>query len=227
MGQHGNYAGLGLLRLLDSKSKPVRYSIAHGKMGEFIKAVSASPELAREFEASRKKFIEMKEANPSLCLRDRKDIWPQRLVQLFTQSKTCISAPKQYLCELSTYRQKYGEPQASQIVTREFQGRKISGVMVTKEEDEGVFAIDQVEETGVLQTGQTSDVQLRDSQATDSFKCLSLQLQLTDKEPAPIVLVPNTAASSTFGSEVQGSIQQLNNYFPTHQKWFGPQKVVS
>ena len=95
-----------------------------------MKATKAQPTLHQEFLAARQKYICMKKANPNLTLRSSQDLYPPRLVSMKQQQTDRVSAPKYYLCELSVYKS----------------GEKIQGVMVTRDEDEGMFAIEAVED---------------------------------------------------------------------------------
>ena len=96
-------------------------------------------------------------------------MYPPRLVSVKKLQEDSMSAPKQFLCQLDVYKRKFGEPNPKNIVTREFWGKKVTGVYVTKNEDEGMWAIDAKQSAGMEMLQQLNDLGLRPGQADQIF----------------------------------------------------------
>ena len=68
------------------------------------------------------------------------------------------------------YRRKFGEPDESKIVSRTFRGKTVRGVLVTRDEDEGMFGLDSVQEQSLSMNQQLNDLELREGQAEKMFE---------------------------------------------------------
>lgn len=143
-----------------------------------------------EFTQARKKYIVMKTENPAITLKGKMDLWPARIVSLETLSKSSISAPKTYLCTLDTYTRKYGTPSEDQIVQRRFNGKLVTGVVVMRDEDEGMYALEDSEQVAVRNEGAMSDLQLKEGQDKETFDALSKKVFAQRDSLKPLKLQP-------------------------------------
>lgn len=118
------------------------YVFAHGgfstlfpKMKDYANHVKKCPEDHAEFRDARAKYIDMKLQNPTLVLRDSKDLWPARIVTLVKSRDSKISKPQTYFMELERFEEKYGRAKPDIVVQKTFGGRTMRGVIVTKHKD--------------------------------------------------------------------------------------------
>ncbi|CAK9047630.1 unnamed protein product [Durusdinium trenchii] len=161
------------------------------KIKEFVQSLEEDDEKRAEFIEAREKYISMKLHNPSLVLRNKQDLWPRRIVSLSKKMSTSMAAPKTYLCELSSYKKKFGAPDPSKVIQRRFNGKLVTGVLVIKEEDEGMYAISHEEEMAAQNRGDMSDVNLREGQDQEMFAAMAGQVSAdSTHDLSPQMLLP-------------------------------------
>ena len=71
-----------------------------------------------------------------------------------------------------------------QVVTKTFQGKKMQGVLVTKQEDKGLWQIDEYEAQSIEARQATSDLELRAGQAQATYDALASQMSANASAPA-------------------------------------------
>ena len=71
-----------------------------------------------------------------------------------------------------------------QVVTKTFQGKQMQGVLVTKQEDKGLWQIDEYEAQSIEARQATSDLELRAGQAQATYDALASQMSANASAPA-------------------------------------------
>ena len=146
------------------------FLLSYASLTKYKKAIDGDPTLLQEFRQSRAKYMSMKLSNPSMYLSKTSEaLIPNRLVQAVQAQADGMEAPNQYLMEISKYEKKFGKPDPSDVVTQGFRGKTITGVYVTKEEDEGMWKITRKQECTVSMNTTLSDVQLQEGQSESMF----------------------------------------------------------
>lgn len=134
------------------------FTFLFDKIRDYIKHVKSHPEDSAEFLQARDLYIHRKTEQPGLQLKGSKELWPERIVRLQKEKQKSIHRPKQYLMELEEYIAKFGEPSPDRIETRTFDGEEIKGVLVTREQDKGMWLLSESESQSVQVDQQCSEM---------------------------------------------------------------------
>ena len=130
------------------------------KIRDFVKHLKQHPEDSTEFLTARETYIQRKLEQPSLQLKGTQELWPERIVNLHKQKSSSISKPKQFLMQLDKYTAKFGEPSPDMITSRTFGGKEVKGVLVTREQDDGMWELAETEMQSVQASQQLSHMYL-------------------------------------------------------------------
>ena len=129
---------------------------------------------SKEFMVTREGYIAKKQTNPTLILKNAKDLWPERIVHLQKERSNTLHKPKRYLMELTAYNAKFGKADPSLIVTKTFHGKEIRGVMVQRDADVGMWEVDEAESSSVAVRQQAADLLLSTELVTYNTQIMSL-----------------------------------------------------
>lgn len=175
------------------------FSTLFPRLRDYIKHVRLNPEEHTEFRDTRNKYIQMKLADPKLVLRDSKDLWPARIITLVKTRESKMHKPQTWFMELSQFEAKHGKAKPELIITRTFQGQSMKGVIVTKQEDQGMWRLEETEPNSVTITAQTADTQLREAQTDEAYASFGKRLDDANNTETSLVLA-SAVASSAGGS---------------------------
>lgn len=125
------------------------------------------------------------------------------MVKRKTQS---MYKPRQYFCEMDVFTKKYGKPKADQVVTKVFNGKKMEGAMITKEEDEGLWAVEEGEHQGVEIEQRAYEHELRNGQGEETYQALANRMEQGASsgqipEDGPVVLVSRMSSAGIDDSQ--------------------------
>ena len=70
-------------------------------------------------------------------------------MSLIKARSSTLHKPRQFFMPLQRFVQKHGPPQADQVVTKTWNGQKMEGVLVTKQEDADMWEVDEAESQSV------------------------------------------------------------------------------
>ena len=146
------------------------FSASYGTLDSYCMACKSESSLNGEFMDSRTKFINMKNDNPSLRLRNKECLVPQRLLTLRKGLTQKMKAPKMHFMELNAYVAIHGQPAKTLVKSRQFKGKSIKGVYCQRPEDVGVYELEEEEFQGIDETTsfQFDEHGLRKAEAVDA-----------------------------------------------------------
>ncbi len=161
-----------------------------GNLTKFKKSVGADPTLLHPFRASRKKFIDMKNANPSLHLSKTCDaLAPPRKVEAERSEFDELTGPQDQFLETWRYERQFGKADPKKIVEQTFRGKTMKGLWVIPTEEQGRYTRSRKSAQGIRENTTLCDMELTEGQADATFSAaMNALLASKDSENESIIL---------------------------------------
>lgn len=106
----------------------------YGSIGAVDKACDKDVSIQHDFLRMRKRLEDLKVEKPGIRLSSGSHLLREQL-EAREKSAQGLRAPKKQFVEISAYKKRFGEPQPSQVKEMVYNGKRIRGVDVIKEED--------------------------------------------------------------------------------------------
>ena len=128
-----------------------------------------------------------------------------RKVDAVQQDVDELEAPKDQFWEVWKYKKiMQADPDPSKVTTIEFRGKKITGVWVLPEEDQGVYTRSKKAMNGVQQTTNLVEFELQEGQAETMMKQSAKAILASPVNADGVTLKCNSTGGSASGSSSSG-----------------------
>jgi hypothetical protein len=182
------------------------YAQEYESLPKYKKAILNNASVHTDFLSSRKKLIVMKQEDPGLSLQKVCDALNlKRTVNAVQDDFDEMEAPKDQFWEVWKYKKiMKKEPEPSMVKTIEFRGKKLTGVWVIPEEEQGIYTRSKKAKNGVQQSTSLVEFELQDGQAEQMMKQTAKAILASPCNADSVMLKRNSTGGSASCSSSSG-----------------------
>jgi hypothetical protein len=149
----------------------IGYAVEWGTIDSYLGVVSKDFTKNQEFLASVDRFTKRKIEAPGIRMKQGDALIVPKSITIRNRNSDIFRAPKKIFMPIDDYTKAHGAPKQEMVIVKKFRGKFMSGVVVTRDEDAGMYEIleeeaAEVDEEAVL----SADVEVRDGQSDIQLK---------------------------------------------------------